>query len=137
MSEPSFILDDEQTPIPETESQAANDDPAERELFYQNPEEWVNDWLLPHFRRNPRTFKWDPQWWQYEEVGTVLEALWESWEEMRWEEATKKVAWWRDYLWPVMDRLTAEDGPFWAYDPPQKVHAPEVWPTTPTPAHWW
>ena len=33
---------------------------------YPNAGEWVTGWLLPHYRRNPAVFRWDPRWWQYE-----------------------------------------------------------------------
>ncbi|WP_413542880.1 DUF4913 domain-containing protein [Citricoccus nitrophenolicus] len=80
--------------------------------------------------------RWDPQWWRYEEAGTILEALWESWEQMRWEDAMTAVVWYRDYFWPVMDRLTAEDGPFWDYDPPRSTEVPPQWQVSPAPKGW-
>lgn len=106
-------------------------------LVYANAEQWVQEWLLPHYRRNLNRRKWDPRWWAYEEAGTVLEALWESWEQMRREDATAAVLWFRDLMWPIMDHLTSEDGPFWAYDPPAQSQPPATWPTESTPEGWW
>lgn len=96
-----------------------------RPLFFENVESWLIEWALPHYRRDPKLHKWDPEWWKYEEVGTVLETLWESWEQVRWEDPMTNVVWFRDYFYPIMDRLTDPvDGPFWAYDPPVTVDPP-------------
>jgi hypothetical protein len=46
---------------------------------------------------------------------------------MRWEDAMTAVTRYRDYFWPVMDRLTAEYGTFWDYDPPRNTDAPLQW----------
>lgn len=105
----------------------------QRELRFSNAEEWVNGWLLPHYRRNPATTRWDPQWWRYEEVGTLMETLWETWEKMRWDGAGAIAAYFRDYLYPLMDRITAPDGPFWAYDPPLNEDVPRTLPSEPAP----
>jgi hypothetical protein len=118
---------------PATDPAAAEED---RPLFFPNVGEWVTEWLLPHYRRNPAGRRWDPQWWRYEEAGSVLEALWESWEQMRWEDARAAVAWYRDCLWPVMDQLTSRDGPFWDYDPPRSADVPAQWEATPAPPGW-
>lgn len=108
-----------------------------RPLFFESVEAWLIEWALPHYRRDPKLHKWDPEWWKYEEVGTVLETLWESWEQVRWEDPMTNVVWFRDYFYPIMDRLTdPEDGPFWAYDPPVTVDPPLTFDTEPTPDGW-
>lgn len=128
--EPVTTIDPEQ----QVEAEAAGGD---RPLYFPNAEQWVQSWLLPHYRRKVAGGRrWDPQWWRYEEAGTILEALWESWEQMRWEDALTAVAWYRDYFWPVMDRLTAEDGPFWDYDPPRSTQVPAIWEAIPAPQGW-
>jgi hypothetical protein len=139
----TYEFDDDPTTDPAspiaTEQQAAADtaDGGDRPLYFPNAEQWVQNWLLPHYRRKlAGGRRWDPQWWRYEEAGTILEALWESWEQMRWEDAMTAVAWYRDYFWPVMDRLTAEDGPFWDYDPPRNADVPQQWDATPAPPGW-
>src|SRR5690625_1016669 len=102
-----------------------------------NVEEWLTEWALPHYRRDPKLHAWDPEWWKYEEAGTVLETLWESWEQVRWEDPMTRVAWFRDYFYPIMDRLTdLEDGVFWAYDPPKNTEPPAVFETNPSPEGW-
>ena len=121
--------DDQATETP----QAAEE---ERPLCFPNAGAWVEGWLLPHYRRNLTTRRWDPQWWRYEEVGTVLEALWESWEQVRWGDAMTSAAWFRDYLWPIMDRITDPDGPFWDYDPPRSTDVPAQWEAAPAPLGW-
>lgn len=111
---------------------------ATRELVFSNAGEWVEEFALPHFRRNLRgsEFKWDPKWWAYEEAGTVLEALWETWEQLRWEGATGIAIFFRDYFYPLMGHLTSPDGPFWQYDPPKEENVPGVWPSDPAPDRW-
>lgn len=59
-------------------------DQDEREPYYPHAQAWVVNWLLPHYGRDPKTKRRDPQWWRYEEVATLLESLWETWEQMRW-----------------------------------------------------
>lgn len=110
----------------------------ERPLAFANAEEWVKEFALPHFRRplNKSGFKWDPEWWKYEESGTVLEALWETWEQMRWSGATGIAAFFRDYFYPLMGQLTAPEGPFWQYDPPENDAVPAMWPSQDAPPGW-
>lgn len=111
-----------------------HDRDAEPEPFYPDAQAWVVDWLLPHYRRNPKTHRWDPQWWRYEEVATLLEALWETWEQKRWEGATGMIVFFRDYLWPVMDIITSDDGPLWNYNPVRQREVPSTWEHEPAPA---
>ena len=38
------------------------------ETVYANVAEFVEQFLLPTYRRNPANFRWDPRWWEYQEV---------------------------------------------------------------------
>lgn len=110
-----------------------SDAAGDRELAYPHAEAWVQEWLLPHYRRNPQQRRWDPQWWRYEEISTVLEALWETWEHMRWEGATGMIVFFRDYFWPTMDVITSPDGPLWSFNAERRQNVPNAWPVEPAP----
>src|SRR5699024_382203 len=98
---------------------------------------WLIEWALPHYQRNPKLHNWDPGWWKYEEVGTALETLWESWEQVRCEDPMTNVGWCRDYFYPIMDRLTdPQDGRFWDNGPPTNTDPPPAFDTEPTPDGW-
>lgn len=116
------------------------DEPEEEQArpVFTDAQEWVTQWFLPHFRRNPKTFRWDPQWWRHEEAGTVLEAMWGSWEGVRATgDPAGMAAWFRDVFYPLTDRLTAEHGPFWKYNEAlDRTEVPDVWPATPAPDGW-
>lgn len=120
--------------------QAGEDDGPK--LEYPNVGAWVDDWLLPRFRRELGGSKrrWDPQWWRYEESGGVLEALWQAWEHLRLQPGTGIAVFYRDYFYPLMDQLTAPDGPFWNYRgsypavPGNTIPSP--WETAPSPRGW-
>ena len=58
--------------------EAEEEQPEAAEPVFSTAQEWVTEWFLPHFRRNPKAVRWDPQWWRHEEAGTVLEAMWGS-----------------------------------------------------------
>lgn len=96
--------------------------------FYPNVDVWVREWLLPHFKRNPKSFRWDPRWWEYTEVVARLEALWRSWEFLRGEGMTGMSVFFRDYLGPEMREITAPDGPFWRLSDVQDRQLPDTWP---------
>jgi len=107
-------------------------------LVYPDAQAWVTEWFLPHFRRNPKVFRWDPQWWRHEEAGTVIEAMWGSWEGVR---ATGDpggmAAWFRDVFYPLSDRLTSEHGPFWnQHEALGREDVPPMLPAVPAPDGW-
>lgn len=113
------------------------------ETEYPNAGAWVDDWLMPRYRRELGGSKrrWDPDWWRYEEAGGALEALWQAWEHLRLQPGTGIAVFYRDYFYPIMEQLTAPDGPFWNYrgghrSVPGGV-IPEPWETTPRPAPWY
>lgn len=90
------------------------DDAGERTLMYRNVEEWVGDYLAPHYRRRlGGQTAWCQQWWKHEEAISVLTALWSAWEHLRHDGALGLINWWLQYCYPAMDRLTSPDtGPF-------------------------
>ncbi|CAM3563370.1 DUF4913 domain-containing protein [Micrococcus flavus] len=118
--------------------EAEDEQPEAAEPVFATAQEWVTEWFLPHFRRNPKAVRWDPQWWRHEEAGTVLEAMWGSWEATRATgDAGAMVAWFRDVFYPLTDRLTAENGPFWSiHEALGRVEVPDTLPHEPAPAGW-
>lgn len=125
-------------------AQAEEDDTEDEKpkLVYANAGAWVNGWLLPRYRRalGGGKRRWDPNWWRYEEAGGALEALWQAWEHLRLEPGTGIAVFYRDYFYPIMDQITAPDGPFWNYyNKPDSVpgnEIPPAWDTTSTPRGW-
>jgi len=130
----SFINDDDLESTAPAAEEPAKD--TEQPLAFETEEEWLTHWGLPNFRRklNKGEFRWDPEWWRYEEAITLITALWLSFEKMRWEGATGMASYMRDYFYPLMGELTSPDGPFWDYDPPVRQGVPEQWPAQEMPA---
>lgn len=124
----SFI-NDENLEEPAAHDEAPASEP-EQPLAFETEEEWLTQWGLPNFRRrlNKGDFRWDPEWWRYEEAITLITALWLSFEKMRWDGATGMASYMRDYFYPLMGELTSPDGPFWDYDPPVREGVPAEWP---------
>lgn len=109
----------------------------EPERLYRNAEDWLWDWGLQHFRRNPKRFLWDERWWEYPESCDVIEALWMAFEHFRLDGPTGMAVYFRDYFYPLMRELTGEDGPFWRTRSADKFggrQMPEVWPAELGPA---
>ncbi|MGO2432288.1 MAG: DUF4913 domain-containing protein, partial [Glutamicibacter arilaitensis] len=80
----SFINDEHlEQSAPADEGQGEE---AEHPLAFETEEEWLTGWALPNFRRrlNKGEFRWDPEWWRYEEAITLITSLWLSFEKMRW-----------------------------------------------------
>lgn len=106
----------------------------ERPFVYRDAEQWLVELALPHYLRDKRQgHRWAPNWYDYPEADTLVQALWETWEQMRWDGAQAILVYFRDYFYPLMDRLTAEDGPFHNYDPPVQEKVPAPWETEPAP----
>lgn len=101
---------------------------------FANAAEWVEQWLIPHYKRNPQTHLWDDRWWEYTEVIAVFEALWQAWEFLRTDSMTGPAVFFRDYLWPAMRELTGPEGPFWRTKGITERALPDPWNTTPAPA---
>jgi hypothetical protein len=120
----------EQTP----QAQAQAPAPAEAEapeLVFADVYEWVDEWLLPHWRRELEY--WDKRWWLYPEVLSRFEALWRAWEFLRLEGALGMSVFWRDHLESHMRVITAENGPFWQVRSSMDYtgEPPAVWPAEP------
>lgn len=127
---------EEDPPEEETSEEESTED--ELKPMYANAGEWVSDWMLPHYRRNPTRFRWDPQWWRYEEAGSLIEAMWSSWEQSRIDPDPRVMAgWFLNVFYPLMAKLTAEDGPFWDYrESLGRTAVPSVFPVAPPPDGW-
>lgn len=74
-------------------------------------------WLTSTWRReidDGRIRTWCPRWWAHPEAIAVLDGLWRAWEQLRLPEhaALGPATFWRDWAYPLMRELTAEDGPF-------------------------
>lgn len=106
-----------------------------QDTHFPHPGAWVQEWLLPHFRRNPKVFRWHPQWWRFEEAGTVVEAMWRSWEQTRIDPDPRVMAtWMRDVFYPLMQQLTGPEGPFWDHHEALGKHdVPAVFVSDPAP----
>jgi hypothetical protein len=113
---------------------AQTDEPPEMETFYPDVVAFVDEWLLEHFKRNPKTFLWDPRWWEITEAVSRLEALWRAWEFYRLEGMTGMAVFFNDYMNPVMRELTSRDGPFWRSTDLGGRKLPEKWPSEKPPA---
>jgi hypothetical protein len=92
--------------------EAESPGPPVLELAFQNVYEFVDEWLLPRYRRKPDT-RWDPRWFENLEALDRLEALWRSFEFMRHQGMTGMQVFWNDHLGPTMRELTSPDGVFW------------------------
>ena len=103
----------EQQPTEASLVTAAQAEPPQ--LVFQNVNEWVHGFLLPHYKRSPK-MRWDPRWFEYTEVVSRLTALWRAWEAMRLEGMTGMATYWLNFFDPMMAEITAPDGPFWRLD---------------------
>ncbi|WP_255596440.1 DUF4913 domain-containing protein [Cellulomonas sp. C5510] len=81
----------------------------EPELVYGSVIQFVEEYLLPLYRR--KTATWCPQWWKHPEVTVRLQALWLSWEQLRQDPALGLSVWLRDHLDHHMPIVLASDGP--------------------------
>lgn len=100
--------------------QAADAVPSTR---YPNAADWVEGWLLEHYRRDTPGFRWCCYWWDHAEAASRLEALWQAWEAAR---ATNDVSamshWWLNHCDPHMAILSSSTGPFLHCDPATGEH---------------
>ncbi|MFF5794522.1 DUF4913 domain-containing protein [Paeniglutamicibacter sp. NPDC012692] len=101
----------------------------ERPFMFSDAEQWLHRYALPRYLRKLGSNRsWAPNWYDYPEAYSLITALWESWEQMRWEGPQQILVFYRDYFYPLMDRLTAMDGPFHAYDKTTHPQLPETFP---------
>lgn len=103
------------------------EEPTEPPLMYPHAAAWVEGFVLPHFKRNPSTHRWDAEWWLYPEATAVLEALWQSWEYLRHQGATGMAVFFKDYFYPLMHEITGPEGPFWLYHDHRDRKLPGQW----------
>ncbi|WIE74180.1 DUF4913 domain-containing protein [Curtobacterium sp. MCJR17_020] len=120
----------------ESEPEAAGATPGLAiEPVYESVYEFVDGFVRPMFRRNPKRYLWAENWFDYPEVLDRFEAMWRAWEWDRLPEQagmTGMAAFWKDTFDPLMDVITSEDGPFWrlSTDKYKSSHAdvPEMFP---------
>ena len=81
--------------------------------YYPTLPSWVEDWLLPLYRRslNGHHRVWCPEWWRHNEAVARLDALWRAWEHLRLDPATGLSVWFRDHADHHMSILLDADGP--------------------------
>jgi hypothetical protein len=118
-------------------------------LYYLTLAEWVQEWLLPVYRRSVLGHDrvWCPQWWRHAEAVARLESLWRAWEHLRQDPATGLSVWFRDHADHHMTVLLDADGPLKGCDgqhcehplarlphdpPPEGMFEPEDFTTTAT-----
>lgn len=89
-------------------------------LVYGSVDEFVREYLRHTYKRSldPRSRRWAPDWWRYDEAVIRLEALWRAWEHLRQDPGTGMSSWLLHHADPQMAALFDKDGPFAA--------APEV-----------
>jgi Domain of unknown function (DUF4913) len=104
-------------------------------LYYLTLGEWVQEWLLPVYRRSVRGHErtWCPQWWKHAEAVARLEALWRAWEHLRQDPATGLSVWFRDHADHHMTVLLDADGPFKGCDGRHCDHPLDELPHEPPP----
>lgn len=89
------------------QAQAADEHP----MLYDNSAEWLQGYLLPMWRRGPEA-RWCRTWWLHAEAYTRIEALWRTWEALRYEGPLCIATWLLTYADPMMRELTSTTGPF-------------------------
>lgn len=108
--------------------------PDGRLLRFGSVDEFVRECAVPLWghRLHERRVRWCHKWWLHAPAMSAFNALWEAFEAMRLEPPPATAVWTRDFLWPFMNELTSDDGPFQRCD--EKVHQmPTDWVCTPAP----
>ncbi len=72
---------------PATSPQDTDPSESERPFVYEDAQQWLLGYALPRYLRKygPSGHAWAPNWYEYPEVYSVITALWETWEQMRWD----------------------------------------------------
>ena len=109
--------------------EATDEATTDRPFMYADAEEWLQKFALPRYlRKLGSNRKWAPNRYDYPEAYSLITALWESREQMRWDGPQQILVFYRDYFYTLMDRLAALDGPFHAYDKTTHPEPPEMYP---------
>ncbi|HEY8702428.1 MAG TPA: DUF4913 domain-containing protein [Arthrobacter sp.] len=89
---------------------------AEPELVYGSVADWVENFLVPVYRRelsaNGSRSTWCPNWWMHAEAVIRLEALWRAWEHLRLDGKTGMSVFMKDHLDHHLPVLIDTKGPF-------------------------
>ncbi|WP_063042303.1 DUF4913 domain-containing protein [Nocardia grenadensis] len=113
-------LADTETPAGEVaEEEAAGEaeeEAAAPEPKYATVEEFVEQWVVPTYRRevttDQREWKWCPRWHAHGEVYARFKAVHRAFEAMRLDETVEVSLWWLTHLDPHMAVILSPDGPF-------------------------
>lgn len=114
------VTDDILEDIPPLEVQPPHSDndemapPEEHTPYYPSVDQFVEQFLVQIYDRPlGHGLTWCSEWWKHAEANFYLTALWHSWEGLRASgEATAMATWSVQFLFPIMDRLLSERGPF-------------------------
>ncbi len=103
---------------------------------YSTLPEWVEQWLIPLYRRslNGHHRVWCPQWWRHRDAVARLDALWHAWEYLRLDPTTGESVWFRDHADHHMSILLDADGPLKGCDATHSKRPLEPLPHEPPPA---
>lgn len=121
---------DEQVGLALDEALNGSEPDTEPEMVYDNFVDWMNGFMLGHYRRHIERggMKWCANIWEHAEAVSRIEATWLAWEHMRHQGPTGPAVWWRDYFDPMMHELTSQTGPFHACNYSSNEHTvPERW----------
>jgi Domain of unknown function (DUF4913) len=103
--------------------------------YFPTLPEWVDQWLLPVYRRSIKGPEraWCPQWWRHDEAVARLDAMWRAWEHLRLDAATGLSVWFRDHADHHMTVLLDANGPFKGCDATHSDRPLEPLPHEPPP----
>ena len=103
--------------------------------YFPTLPEWIEQWLLPVYRRSDRGHEhlWCPEWWRHPEAVARLDALWRAWEHLRLDPATGMSVWFRDHADHHMTVLLSAAGPFQGCDGEHSTRPLEPLKVTPAP----
>lgn len=115
---------------------APQPDPPVLQRVYPGVDAWVTEWFAPMFARHTGPDRrWCAYWWEHEEAVLLLQDMWRAWETLRLKEDLGMSVWIREHLYPLLDRLMAEGGPFQSCAEDQH-NPPPALPVRPAPAGW-
>lgn len=105
------VAGDADTP-PDTPTDSGEPPPAQ--LAFRSLPEFVESYVLPNWRHSRgEDVRWCEVWWEHSEAVLHLEALWESFEQLRLDPAgTSTSIFLLNYFVPHLTHLTSPEGPF-------------------------